>query len=348
MKKKLLLLIFIATTACNITAQVTQVNNNNSLHGLIPLPNGKTVFYSDIDSSIWASDGTPGNTIQISTIKYEDNYGYLNGKIYFSGSTAATGTELYVTDGTAGGTSLVKDINAGSADSDPGDMTLFNGFLYFSAVTAAQGRELWKSDGTAGGTSLLKDIVAGTGSSNGSEDSFHLFSNGAFLLFSAESSGSGVELWKSDGTAGGTSLLKDINTGADSSNPREFISVNSTILFFATDATHGEELWKTDGSAGGTVLVKDINPGTGSSTGIELFPGFTESVYLGFHVFNNKAYFNAYDGTSSNEIWGTDGTAGNTTLIKDFGGMAFTAFPLVVDAVNYPSKFIFPFADGST
>ncbi|HVZ98504.1 MAG TPA: ELWxxDGT repeat protein, partial [Chitinophagaceae bacterium] len=306
------------------------------------------VYYSDIDSSIWVTDGTPGNTVQISSVKYTFSTGYLNGKIYFSGTTSADGNELYVTDGTFGGTSLVKDINAGAASSDPGDMVVFNGNLYFSAFTATEGREIWKSDGTSGGTTILKDIVSGTGSSNGGEDSFHLFTNGSFLLFAAESSGSGIELWKSDGTTGGTSLLKDINTGSDSSNPNNFYLLNSTILFFATDATHGEELWKTDGTAGGTVLVKDINPGTASSTSVSLF-GFSFPLFESFHTFNNKAYFNATDGSSNGEIWSTDGTAGNTTMLADLThSTTGFSFPLVIDAVNYPTKFFFPFGDGST
>src|SRR4051794_4042101 len=42
--------------------------------------------------------------------------------------------------------------------------------------------------------------------------------NGA-LYFTANDVTHGTELWKSDGTAGGTVLLKDINPGALGSNP---------------------------------------------------------------------------------------------------------------------------------
>ncbi len=347
MKRKLLATLCVLLPAL-AQSQVTQINNNNSLHSIGPLNNGKVVYYSEIDSSIWVTDGTLANTVQISTVKYAGVFIPLNGKIYFSGNTPATGTELYVTDGTSGGTALVKDINTGTADSDPGDMAIFNGNIFFSAVTAAEGREIWKSDGTAGGTAILKDIVAGTGSSNGSADSFHLFTNGSFLLFAAESTGSGIELWKSDGTSGGTALFKDINTGVDSSNPHNFYLLNSTILFFATDATHGDELWKTDGTAGGTVLVKDINPGTPGSSSIS-FLGLSFPLFESFHTFNNKAYFNATDGNSNGEIWSTDGTAGNTTMLADLTGSTTSfSFPLVIDAVNYSNKFFFPFGDGAS
>jgi ELWxxDGT repeat protein len=347
MKKNLLLAAAVILLSFNAKAQgVTQINNNNSLYVTIPLPNGKTIVPSSIDSSLWATDGTLAGTVQISaTIKFEDTYGLLNGKMIFEGSTPATGSEIFITDGTPGGTSLVKDINAGAVGSGPGVMALLNGFLYFSAETAAEGRELWRTDGTAGGTTLVKDILPGTA---GSMDSVTLFSSGTYLLFPAESSGSGVELWKSDGTNGGTVLLKEINTAnanADSSNPNNFYRLNSTVLFNATDATHGEELWKTDGTSAGTILLKDINLGSGNSTTFTFF-GIDFPLFIGFHTFNNHAYFNAYDGTSTGELWVTDGTAANTSLLKDIvPGLSFS-FVAGLDAVNLSNKFIFPVSDG--
>ncbi len=178
-----------------------------------------------------------------------------------------------------------------------------------------------------------------------------LFTNGTYLLFAANTA-LGNELWKSDGTPAGTILLNDINTGhsgADSSNPDNFIALNNIVLFTATDATHGNEIWKTDGTSAGTALVKHINPGTASSTSIEIFPGYFEAFFVGFHIFNSKAYFVASDGTSSGQVWGTDGTAANTILVKDLspGSIGFR-FPFVIDAVNLPGKFIFPYGDGTS
>lgn len=353
MKKQLLFLIYMAFATLRLNAQgVTQINANKSLQVDVPLSSNKTFLHSDIDSSIWATDGTLAGTVQISpTIKFDDDFGLLNGKIIFSGSTTATGSEVYISDGTPGGTVLVKDINPGIGDSRPRSFALLNGFLYFSAERPAEGRELWRTDGTSGGTTLVKDIVPGSVSSFDTTLSVNndIFSNGSFLLFAANTS-AGNELWKSDGSNAGTVLVKDINAGADSSNPDNFFKLNNnTILFTATDAATGNEIWKTDGSTGGTTLVKDINPGTASSTSIEIFPGFFQPFFLGFHIFNNKAYFAANDGTSSGELWSTDGTGANTILLKDFTGNATShIFPFVIDAINFPGKFIFPFGDGTS
>ena len=348
MKKNLLLVACIVISAFNTNAQVTQINANKSLQVVLPLNSGKTFLYSNIDSSIWATDGTLAGTIQISPdIKFGDEWGLLNGKIIFGGSTAATGSEVYISDGTPGGTSLVSDIVPGTASSNPSEFVLLGSYLYFTAETPTQGRELWKTNGTS--ASIVKDINPGAASSNG-VDSFNLFSNGTFLLFAANTAAAGTELWKSDGTSAGTALLKDINTGhsgADSSNPDYFSIVGTSILFSATDATHGREIWKTNGTAGGTVLLKDINVGTASSTTAELFPGFPYDIFSGFHIFNNKGYFNCDDGTSTGEIWVTDGTT--TTLLKDLTNLP-TGFiiPYLFDAVNLSNKFIFSFGDGTS
>ncbi len=324
---------------------VTQLNNNNSLFVEFPLSNGKTIIVSNIDSSLWATNATPGGTIQISPdIKFEESGGLLSGKLVFRGSRPSTGSELYMTDGTAGGTSLISDVYAGPNSSNPSDFATLNGFVFFSATTALQGREIWKTNGTT--TSILLDIVPGIDSSN-RMDEYNMFSNGTYLLFAARVPGSGVELWKSDGTT--TAMLKEINTGnanADSSNPREFYALNSVVLFAANDGAHGEEMWRTDGTPGGTSMLKDIDVGTDSSTYAQVMisPGFffPYQIFQGFHTFNNRAYFNASDGASTGEIWSTDGSAGNATLLKDVVPGNSIPSITVLNAINVPGKFMFP------
>ena len=351
MKTKLVLCICVLLISIVTGAQVTQINSNKSLHVIFPLNNTKTIVVSNIDSSVWVSDATLLGTVQISSgIKYEGPSVLLSGKLIFKGSTAATGPEIFITDGTPGGTVLVKDIYSGITGSEPAELVPMNGFIYFTAVTAAEGRELWRTNGTPGGTTLVKDIITGTDSSN-SINNHNLFTTGTYLLFAAKTATSGIELWKSDGSNIGTVLLKDINTGnagADSSSPAFFYLINSIVLFVATDATHGREVWRTDGTPGGTTILKDINIGSGSSTEFEIFPGFSVPVFKGFHTFNNNAYFNAYDGSSSGQVWKTDGNSINTSLLKDIVPGVQISLVLVSGAVNFPGKFIFPVSDGTS
>ena len=80
----------------------------------------------------------------------------------------------------------------------------------------------------------------------------------------------GRELWSSDGTAEGTSMVKDIWPGPGSASPGaflgDFIDVRGVLYFSAEDHTHGRELWRSDGTEEGTFLVKDILPSIASAS----------------------------------------------------------------------------------
>ncbi len=131
MKKQLLSLLYVAFTVLHSNGQgVTQINANKSLLVDVPLISNRTFLHSDIDSSIWVTDGTLAGTVQISaTIKFDDDFGLLGNKIIFSGSTDATGSELFISDGTPGGTVLVSDINPGTVSSSPTGFALLGSFL---------------------------------------------------------------------------------------------------------------------------------------------------------------------------------------------------------------------------
>src|SRR3954470_8469670 len=71
----------------------------------------------------------------------------------------------------------------------------------------------------------------------GSSGAYTFDANGVFY-FSENDGTHGLELFKSDGTVGGTSLLKDINPNGASATPASFCNVNGTFYFTADDGTH--------------------------------------------------------------------------------------------------------------
>ncbi|MGH9363263.1 MAG: hypothetical protein ACRD2T_15235, partial [Thermoanaerobaculia bacterium] len=53
----------------------------------------------------------------------------------------------------------------------------------------------------------------------------------------------GLEPWRSDGTAAGTFPLGDLNRGPDASSPGPFTRIGDTLFTGAWEPVHGRELW---------------------------------------------------------------------------------------------------------
>jgi ELWxxDGT repeat protein len=111
------------------------------------------------------------------------------------------------------------------------------------------------------------------------------------LYFAAKDAGHGTELWSSDGTSDGTTLVKDIWPGPSGSSPQSLFVVEGVLFFTASDGTSGQELWRSDGTAEGTVLVQDIAPGVASSSPRRIAAA------------GGRLFFYADDGASGAEPW---------------------------------------------
>jgi ELWxxDGT repeat protein len=66
---------------------------------------------------------------------------------------------------------------------------------------------------------------------------------GGIVVFAADDSTHGNELWRSDGTEAGTYMVDDIAPGPSSSAPSNFLRVGNLLYFAADDGVTGRELW---------------------------------------------------------------------------------------------------------
>lgn len=122
----------------------------------------------------------------------------------------------------------------------PSSLTGVGSSVFFSADDGSHGRELWRSDGTATGTTLVTDINPGLNDALQPIDSFYYIGRDSYdmqvidntVFFSADDGRHGRELWHSDGTAAGTTLVKDIFPGVDSSQPLNLTAVDQMLFFF--------------------------------------------------------------------------------------------------------------------
>jgi ELWxxDGT repeat protein len=243
------------------TVQVT--TSNVSYYTPVPVGEIAGRLYFTTDGTLWSTEGTADTTVRVSSLGYT-NYTpvVMGGAIYYNFASVYPNYELWKTDGTPEGASLVKEIRTGTAGSDPRNLTPAGMLLFFTADNGINGEELWRTDGTDAGTFLLKDILPGAGSSTPSS----LVAVNGVLYFVANNGVDGMELWKSDGTVAGTALVADIAPGATSSDPQQLAGADGKLWFAATTAASGTELWTSDGTPASTTQVADLEPGSGSSS----------------------------------------------------------------------------------
>lgn len=317
-----------------------------------------------LDFSLYKTDGSALGTTVIKPSIIPHSLTNIDNTIFFGGANQQHGIELYKTDGTAAGTVLVKDIWPGDNNglrpaSNTKNFVKANGYVFFRASDGVNGFELWRTDGTEAGTQMVKDIVAGPGDglsgiyqySAATEDMIEW--NG-YLYFKAQTSTGNDELWRTDGTAAGTTQVSQFNSPIYKPFTSNLIAMGDRLYFlyqlgdgnvklFSSDGTTsgtkevlpksftigsyhiakgvslfyfnaytpetGFELWRSDGTAAGTFMVKDLNPG----------PAYGMFILSSSQCFVNwdDIYFTGDNGQSGREIFFSDGSLGNVTLVFD-------------------------------
>lgn len=267
---------------------------------------------------LWRTNGTDIGTYMIKDINpdldyYEtpissgpEYFHSYKGEVYFRASDNTHGFELWKTDGTEAGTTIVKDIyegGSGALNPTAPVFCMYNDELYFQAKSSNEiGQELWKTDGTEAGTIMVKNILAESDKSS-RPDNFILYND--LLFFTAETTYNYPEIWYTDGTNEGTLRLSELPI-AETPRTEELMVFNG-MLVFKGNLDNGLELWKTDGTSVGTMEIKDINPGTGWGAPYE-----DNMVEI-----NGELYFKGQTEDSGSELWKTDGTSAGTILVKD-------------------------------
>lgn len=280
--------------------------------------------------TLHVTDGTPSGTTLLRSFSYPASpnshpvggTARLGDLVYFSLEAAGGYWEIWKTDGTVGGTTLVKSVDGRDSDGyyngTPSELTAIASKVVFKAYTADAGTEPWVTDGTSAGTTRLADIFPGMlsgGKPNESYPESFRHCNGV-VYFSADDGVHGKELWKTDGTPSGTAMLKDI-LPAGGSYPGGFTYSNGFTYFttYGTD-TYGDppqiyetcEVWRTDGTAAGTIRLlaqsSEFNFGGFSPVG-------SQTVFVRAHKFSGNIGGTITE--TKGQFYITDGTPGGTT-----------------------------------
>jgi ELWxxDGT repeat protein len=323
-------------------------------HGLDNGDNGGTAANGQLESgeidfsTTYCTTFSIGLFVDIDTRLQTNGNGYgssinhmfeYNETLYFVANDDTQGRELWQSDGTVTGTSLVADINPGSGDSNPQYFTMLGDIMYFTAYDATTGSEIWTYDtnspASTSNPAQLADLYPGVNSP--SIYDFTEFQGS--LYFAADDSVYGKELWKANPTTGLT-MVKNIRPGSPGSEIYDITVIGDIMYFRANDGTNGNEMWRSDGTTVGTYMVANINSGTGDSYPL-CFTDFGD----------DKILFTANDATHGNELWmynsSTPASATNPHLVIDLRSGSDSSEPCGYGGDGLPTKdgvaVIFPY-----
>ena len=275
--------------------------------------------------ALWKVHGPTGG---LSLVKHFPNGGNgitnlaaAGGKLYFAARTAGNtvGDELYVSDGTPVGTVRLPSNTGGSAY-NPRGFTQVGGTVFFYATdgfdSASHGSELWATDGTPANSRMVKDIVPGPNSSIVGTNPPVLADVNGTLVFAAANNGTNYEPWRSDGTAAGTEIIRDLNGSTtngtfqiDQIRPWKSLQVvNGVGYFIGSPESMLGGLWRTDGTSAGTFRI------------VPLFDGGDTNPANTLTRVGNRLFFVKQNGGIHNEyvLWTSDGTVAGSVPLRAF------------------------------
>lgn len=233
---------------------------------------GGLIFYvrpsKAYGEELWVTDGTTVNKRMVKDIRTgvngsEPNYfRSANGILYFSVLTSlspAVTFSLWKSDGTEAGTVEI----AGGYANPPFPICSLNGAILFGTINTQPAPvglrfDLYKTDGTPESTISSGQVVA---------SDVGVLRDGAVLngeyYFHAYSAPHGYNIWKTDGSAAGTLMIKAIRSGYYTGSWVRYITeVNGKIYFIADsdpDESTSPRLWVTGGTAESTLQLNVLN-----------------------------------------------------------------------------------------
>lgn len=236
------------------------------------------------ESKLWKTNGTTAGTEQIPVAEpffiVNQDMAKLGDKVIFFAHNTVDGYEPYVSDGTAAGTFMLKNINPSGNSLTTQAMGLHlkiaGQYCYFIANNGTI-NSLWRTDGTIAGTVEVIPNVT-----NGISDAGYSTTDAENIWFvNYTGSNATQQLYKSNGTIEGSSLIYSNLSYAQN------LTIYKGALWFRSaniGTPANAEVWRSDGLTANTELALDLEPTVISGTPFSSNPN-------AFFELNDKLYF---------------------------------------------------------
>ncbi len=235
--------------------QATLATGNFSLIEINPLHGTQEFFFSDSSKTFYGA-GEIGAITE------------FNNKLFFTAQNSPDNTELWMTNGTTGGTSLVKEINA-NGSAGIGNIAVVGNKMFFMATDNGIDYDLWASDGSANGTEKIAELNQ---SWNGALSPQNISVMGSRLLFCTQD-----QLMISDGTTAGTDSIHAITSYSQGFG---YCELNSKVYFILPNGNGNQELWRTDGTVAGTELIQNLTSSSSNIISVNSMLAFNNKLFV--------------------------------------------------------------------
>ncbi len=327
---------------------VVNLNKSNLWQSIRePVASGPYVYFvgkdpgsSDLD--LWQVNSTNDGVRRMVSLGPDDNQPRhlfdVNGTLYFQGFSAETGRELWKTNGTVAGTTIVRDLAPGARDSKLSKPVRLGDNLFLVGGSG----DVFRVDTATQRMVRLIDLMPRSDSAE------NLTVSGGMLYFTAKVNSSAQSIYRSNGRASGTAAVQNLPAGSfteltDVAGDLYFVADQGTelwkiehpslaladvkrldALYELTDVggtlffANFSELWKSDGTDAGTVFLKETYGDLSNlfnQQGRLFFAGGSTQQFSGNGI----------------ELWTSDGTVGGTVefdLNPDFNeGYGYGSYP---------------------
>lgn len=365
------------------TRPIGNLGVSTAATGLLTLANGNALLLAG--GNVYATDLTQAGTQQIPGMQQFLAGVELGGVLLGTCQGANNTVDLWATDGTVAGSRLVQ---AGISSQRPVNFVVRNGRACYVEVV---GNEVYLS--STDGQSVVRHVhcgtflvtrlgrleqsgnrlvflVSGLGVSSQMvasdltaagtgpvplpcQDLGELTESGGALYVRATTATQGYELWTTDGTTAGTTLVADLIAGVDGSHPEQLRSTPHGLFFRTRDGQGGYLMRlltsptsvRTLGPIGVNALNANVVPWqdgllftNSDNTGTELWfggatraparvldidataPGLVLPLQPSLAAVRERLFFHADDGVHGMEPWVSDGSAAGTTVLDLYSG----------------------------